>query len=163
MKQSTGVPQGSVLGPLLFLIYINDLPENLTKGKATLYADDTNVLLKSTNSEIQQNIDITLSQLTDWFNINKLNLNAEKTNCIHFHPHQLNIKCPPIVNIMNTEIEFSTSTKFLGIIVDDELKWDEHASHLANKLSSIIFQMRILSPILDRLSLVSIYHALFHY
>ena len=114
-----GVPQGSVLGPLLFIIYTNDTPNALTHSKAILFADDTTLYYKSKDiSELFRNVNNDLFALNDWFRANKLSLNVSKTNYMLFNTHQPR---PPNLglSIGDDKLEQVKSTKFLGIHIDD--------------------------------------------
>ena len=90
---SCGFPQGSVLGPLLFLIYINDLPNISDKFKFYLFADDTNIYYEARNlKDIEKTANNELKWLNHWLNLNRLALNITKTNFVVFHPHNKPLK-----------------------------------------------------------------------
>jgi hypothetical protein len=127
-----GVPQGSILGPILFLIYINDIINASTKLSYVLFADDTNIFYADDNIDIlKSNMEIELQKLVTWFKTNKLTLNLEKTNFIIFGPHcnsDINLR---IDNQSITKVEY---TKFLGVFIDQNLNWSFHIEHICNKI-----------------------------
>ena len=130
-----GVPQGSVLGPLLFLIYINDITEASTMLKFYLFADDTTVFYSDkTNPETEALLNLELSKVSDWLAANKLSLNVGKSNFLHFH-HGKSRK--EILNIMidDTEVKEKESTKYLGVMMDNKLNWKTHIQITQTKLS----------------------------
>jgi hypothetical protein len=132
-----GVPQGSNLGPLLFLIYINDLPNVSSKLYFILFADDTNVFYS--HSSLETLFDIVNTELTlaaDWFCANKLTLNLTKTNYILFRSHRKT--CPsqlPILSINGSHLSRVESTKFLGVYVDQHLTWIDHIKCISSKIA----------------------------
>lgn len=133
-----GVPQGSILGPLLFLIYINDLAHVSPDAISILFADDTNVIYRSQSYEtLNKIINNELTLLSAWFNENKLALNVSKTKfmIIHF----INQKPPDEFKVFldGIELENVKSTKFLGVMINENLSWNDHMGYIANKLSRI--------------------------
>ena len=119
-----GVPQGSVLGPLLFIIYTNDLPNSMKHSKCILFADDTTVYHSSTNlNELIGLIEEDLVTLTDWFCVSKLSLNVNKTNLLVFSPKAKIISNEMTIKLGGQIIRRVNNAKFLGIHIDDELQW----------------------------------------
>jgi hypothetical protein len=136
-KITCGVPQGSILGPLLFIIYINDINRCSSILNFILFADDTTIFISgkdwpSTCAVLENE----LAKLSDWFKANKLSLNVDKTNLITFRrPRE------PLVNIKitldNSQIKQVRSTKFLGVEIDEFLSWRDHIKKIESKVSAI--------------------------
>ena len=158
-----GVPQGSILGPILFLLYINDLPLNTSHAEVILFADDTNMIFESINkNDLQIKISDTSSKLEEWLVHNKLKLNANKTVYMNFNQPKPGLQDPIQIKLNNTLIKEVECTKFLGIWVDSKLTWESHIHHLTQKLSSLCYAFRILSKISPMELLKSIYYGYVH-
>ena len=136
MKIMCGVPQGSILGPLLFILYINDIGKVSTVLNPVLFADDTSLFHAHTDFDtLIKEINEKLQKVTTWFHTNKLSLNIKKSNFIMFLPkgkkyNTNNVK----ININGNEIKQVNFTKFLGIYIDEHLSWAQHIEFLSKKL-----------------------------
>ena len=157
-----GVPQGSVLGPLLFLIYMNDLPTCLTYTQAVLFADDTTIYTSSDNIiDLYHNINVDLSNLVDWFRSNKLALNTTKTNFMLF-TNSNNIPANQFIKIDTDIIERRNCCKFLGLMIDHKLTWSEHISYTKSKISRSLYAMNRLKHMIGKQYLKTLYDSLVH-
>ena len=144
-RMPTGVPQGSVLGPLLFIVYTNDIPSVLTHTKAILYADDTTLYASSLNvRDLFEHVTQDLHNLTDWFRANKLSLNTSMTKYMWFNEpnNYYNKENDPLcITLENETLDRVRNTKFLGITIDDSLKWDKHIEYCRKKIAGGIYAL----------------------
>ena len=156
-----GVPQSSILGPILFLLYINDLPAVMNKKAVpVLFADDTSILFTHCNTrEFHVNNDTGFGNVNTWFKKTCLSLNTEKTHYIHFKTENSQ---PNYINtcLDNNRISNSLYTRFLGLIVDNTLSWKPHIDNLINKLSTACYVIRSVKPYMNTNAIIMIYHPL---
>ena len=131
-----GVPQGSILGPLLFILYVNDITYTSNVLKFTLFADDTTILYSHTNIDTQFHfVNKELNEVSNWFKANKLSVNATKTNYMIFGtPKMTSIKTSGIV-LDSTLLERVKFTKFLGVLIDECLTWKNHIDCISKTIS----------------------------
>ena len=154
-----GVPQGSVLGPILFIIYINDLINAAPMFNYILFADDTNIF--STDPLLLKS---NLKNIENWCHANRLILNFTKTFQILFKAPNKTVPYPEnyILDMGNTQLMSKPSTKFLGIFLDDAITFKCHISELCRKLNFSLLLMRCARPYLDVKTMISLYYAFFY-
>ena len=130
-----GVPQGSVLGPLLFLIYINDINESSKILNFQLFADDTCIFLSHKNvKSLETCLNTELKNVHHWLAANKLSLNVSKSNVLTFRTKNMHSNPILDLNINGEKLNEKTHAKYLGLIFDNKLLWHHHLDHVASKL-----------------------------
>ena len=129
-----GVPQGSVGGPILFLVYINDLPSVSNSLKTTLFADDTVVYLAHPNLTVNSELNV----LCDWFQNNRLSLNTTKTYAMLCLASSIQLDQLPNLQMNGRVLPLSERFKYLGIILDNQLSFKSHIDSIAKNISKLV-------------------------
>ena len=147
---SYGVPQGSILGPLLFLVYINDISESSKLLSFYLFADDTTLFMSHRNRKhLEETFNTELCKISNWLIANQLSLNVDKTHLLTFRSKP-NVKFENIVlKIDNSIIEEKEEAKYLGVILDNQLTFKSHINKVYNKLikgNAILAKTRCFIP-----------------
>ena len=163
-----GVPQGSILGPLLFIMYIYDMEDITKENKVIVYADDTTVLVKGKNLlECKQHCNDILTRFYYYFTLNKLSINPSKTKFMVFKPlvHSSRYKkllvdtTNAFVNMTDTILEQVKAYKFLGVIITDRLTWDSHKQQIHDKICKTLGILYKCREAMDELEMVRMYKA----
>ena len=136
-----GIPQGSILGPLLFLLYINDIDNDLIHSSVLLYADDTVLYSNHKDESVAHTwISEDLTQLTHWFKMNQLTVNIEKTKMMIFGTRNMVKKCRALdVHISGSKLKYVNHFNYLGIKLDNTLSFEKHAAECVHLVSHKLY------------------------
>ena len=162
---SCGIPQGSILGPLLYILYVNDFCYCSNAFKFILFADDTTLLITHENiAQLSHLISVELEKVSKWFDHNKLVVNVEKSNYMYFHNKQKTIPREISDNlsikIKNSVLERLEVVQFLGCTIDQHVTWKNHIQSVSSKISKTIGILSKLRHILPQRIILLLYNTL---
>ena len=156
------VPQGSVLGPLLFLIYVNEIPNLSQYFVPTMFADDCTLSFTSNSVDVlisECNSD--LATFKAWSDANRLTINIDKTNCLFISNVASSAPTGSIL-LNNHELDFVPESRFLGVLIDQNLRFDKHINYVCGKISKCIGILFRIRPLLPEACLRNLYFSLIH-
>ena len=155
-----GTPQGSVLGPLMYLILANDLIKSLKFSSCVTFADDTTLFASGSNLRfLYRKVNEDLMVLSNWFDSNSLTLNVEKSNYIIFRSKQREINYKGVIKLDTQEISCVHKIKFLGIVIDEFLEWHDHVKTVINRMTAGNYSLNMVKNMLPVKSKLLIYHS----
>ena len=158
-----GVPQGSWLGPLLFLVYINDLPSGIQNSTVSMYADDTSLSYKSKDSSLLiEALNDDLRILETWLKGNKISLNVAIThsmlNCSKSKHRSIKNSDETFgLKMCDKSLDIVEKTKYLGVQIDQDLDWKEHIKYVASKVSKSIGFLKYAKSLVPSTTLINLY------
>ena len=164
---SCGVLQGSVLGPLLFLLYVNDISYSSNQLNFLLFADDTNLLYADNNlRSLEVTVNKKLTSVCNWLIANKLSLNTKKSNFVIFRPYQKRMNFEVTIKLFDQDknssisLEKKDNVKYLGVLIDSNLTWKQHILFISSKISKSLGMISRLRHFVPTDTLLSIYRSL---
>jgi hypothetical protein len=158
---SCGVPQSSVLGPLLFLLYINDIKNSTRILDFHLFADDSNLFYANKSLlTLETIVNKEISHVYQWLCANKLSLNVEKSNYIIFHPAQKRVNYQVKVSLNGQILKQEIYTTYLGVVIDCHLNWKAHISKVSKKIKRNIGAISRVRHFVGSNILINLYYSL---
>lgn len=158
-RVGVGVAQGSVMGPLIFLLYVNDLSRAISDGLLVNFADDTTIIVTSETQELLiEKITSAMQEFEKWCFANKLILNSSKTVCVLFSRKYMSREV--VQDFQNLNIIVDASARFLGLHVDEALSWEQHVQQVCGRLNSAYFALLNLRQKVGELCLIDVYYAM---
>jgi hypothetical protein len=153
-----GVPQGSVLGPILFVLFINDISQNSDTGICNLYGDDVIIYCEgSTVQEVNDKLQNCVSHLKDWYDNNRLSINTKKSEVILVSSNRRNISDHLDITINGDNLKYVQCANYLGMKIDAHLTWNEYVDKLCSSVASKLHRLRRLKGIVSPLIMNKIY------
>ena len=170
LEMQGGIPQGSTLGPLLFLVYMNSLPSQVTQGLLLQYADDTTLICSGFTPDIvATTVSIQLSHIQSWIDRSRMKLNFTKSCVMWFSVKASRQPTYPPITVDNSILRVVTEQRYLGLVFDSQLSWSSHVSGVCKKMSYYLYLLNshrhvlnntMMKLLLDSLVLSHIYYAL---
>ena len=161
MNVVCGVPQGSILGPKLVILYVNDIWNASSLLRFVLFADDTNIFVSGDDvTEISETLSKQLDKLNSWFAVNKLSLNVSRTNYMIFGNKKIDKYMNICVRINGRSIDRVYNTTFFGVMIDDKLNWKEHITMIQSNISKTTAIIYKASHVLTERALYILYCSL---
>ena len=154
-----GVPQGSIRGPLLFILYINDMQDVLTNQNVYLYAEDT-VLFSTNNDLLLAHFDVqqNLSNVLSWCQQNQLTINTKKTKVMVFGTNNMLKRAhPPLVRLGNDDLLYVHNFNYFGVKLDNKLNYEVHALECARQVAYKIYTLTKIRPLISNYQAISLY------